>query len=205
MPRVLDLYCGAGGAGMGYRRAGFEVTGVDHLPQKRYPFEFARADAFSYLLEHGKEFDLIHASPPCQAYSTTKGLATSQRPRHILLLRDVLRATGKPYVIENVPGSPLADYVMLCGTMFDLRVQRHRFFECRPHIFMSPRSCNHWGKFSNNLETGDFISVAGNGYHGDAGREAMGIDWMSKAELSQAVPPAYTEWLGKEIRRMLKI
>lgn len=133
--RLLDLYCKAGGAGEGYHRAGFEVVGVDIEPQKRYPHKFHQADAIEYLMEHYREFDAVHASPPCQGYCALKHLSTKE---HVMLLphtRDALDLTGLPYVIENTPGAPIRATMMLCGTMFGLKtpcgaeVQRHRYFE----------------------------------------------------------------------------
>ena len=204
--RLLDAFCGAGGAAMGYHRAGFEVVGVDIAPQPHYPFEFHQGEALAYIREHGHEFDEIHASPPCQAYSVCAPLTSGNHPRLIEPLRDLLTETGRPYVIENVPGAPLIDYVMLCGTMFDLRVIRHRWFECRPTILMSPRSCNHWSAIGEN----GFCCLAGSGSGNSnkypahsrrkaAWQRAIGIDWMTKAEMVQAIPPAYTEWLGRYI------
>jgi DNA (cytosine-5)-methyltransferase 1 len=143
--RLLDLFCGAGGAGMGYHRAGFEVVGVDIKPQPRYPFEFHRADALEYLNQHWREFDIIHASPPCQFYSRATKM-NGTKHNHPDLLQptiDALDATGKPYIVENVPGAPMKNYLMLCGTMFGLRVFRHRLFVTSPQIMFSPFSCNH--------------------------------------------------------------
>jgi len=114
---------------MGYARAGFEVVGVDINPQPRYPFEFHQADALDYLREHGHRFDAVHASPPCQAYSETRKIQSNEHPELIPPTRAALQRVGLPWVIENVPGSPLIDPVELCGAMFGLRVYRHRLFE----------------------------------------------------------------------------
>lgn len=206
--RLLDLFCGAGGAGTGYHRAGFEVVGVDINPQPHYPFEFHQADALEFCTAHGAEFDVIHASPPCQVYSITRSLATGEHPDLIHETRAALQATGKPYIIENVPGAPLLNPLLLCGTMFGLRVIRHRLFECYPVICFSPATCQHNGKASGNrnfpgvrktLENFRFLTVVGNDYIAEDGRRAMGIDWMTKRELSQAIPPIYTEWLAEQI------
>ena len=217
MIRLLDLFSGAGGGGVGYFDAGFRVVGVDHRPQPHYPFEFIRADALEYLAEHGNEYDVIHASPPCQAYSVTWGLYKRDYPMLIELVRDALIQTGKPYVIENVPGSPLINPVMLCGTMFGLKVIRHRLFECSPLIYFSPATCQHEGYATGNrarrvgitrtprLSDGfNYVTVAGNNYLSDEGAKAMKIDWMTRAELSQAIPPAYTEWLGGQIIEIIQ-
>jgi DNA (cytosine-5)-methyltransferase 1 len=204
MPRLLDLFCGAGGAGMGYHRAGFEVVGVDIKPQPHYPFEFHQADALEYLAEHGHEFDVIHASPPCQGYSVTKSLHDKKYPMLIEDVRKELIKTSKPYIIENVPGAPLFNALMLCGSMFDgLKVYRHRLFECHPEITFSPRMCNH--SYSMPASKGEyhtlahqsFITCVGHNFQAESGKIAMQIDWMTRDEMAQAIPPAYTEFIGK--------
>jgi DNA (cytosine-5)-methyltransferase 1 len=213
-PRLLDLFCGAGGAAMGYSRAGFEVVGVDINPQPHYPFTFIQADVFDYLdrwtdplhqLADG--FDAIHASPPCQAYSTTKGLRQENvHPELVGPVRDLLRATGLPYVIENVVGAPLENPLMLCGSMFEgLRVYRHRLFECEPPIYWPPHACNHSyampaskGEY-HTLDKQPFITAVGHNFQAASGRIAMQIDWMTRDEMAQAIPPAYTEWIGRQL------
>jgi DNA (cytosine-5)-methyltransferase 1 len=216
--RLLDLFCGAGGASMGYHLAGFDVVGVDIAPQKRYPFEFIQGDALEYCTKHGHEFDVIAGSPPCQQYSVTAPLSVGNHPRLVETTREAMRATGRPYIIENVPGSPLVNPLKLCGTMFpELRVIRHRLFECSPVVWWPPGQCQHWGRcghfrLRNNqgkrviqsFENCDFLSVAGHGYIANDGRKAMGIDWMVRKELSQAIPPAYTEWLGRRFLELIQ-
>ena len=208
-PRLLDAFCGAGGCSVGYHRAGFDVVGVDNRPMPRYPFEFHQADALEFIAEHGREFDVIHASPPCQAYSVTRSLHNNEHPDLVGATRDALRATGKPYVIENVPGAPLKNYVILCGTMFGLLVVRHRWFECEPAILMAPRACDHWGHvapkgtFCTFGNGADYLTVTGGNFLIDEARTAMGIDWMTCDELSQAIPPAYTQWLGTRLLEAL--
>lgn len=212
--KLLDLYSGAGGAAMGYYRAGFtEIVGVDIVPMPRYPFKFIQADALEYVAAHGHEFDCIHASPPCQAYSVTSHLSSGLHPQLVEQTRAALVATGKTYVIENVPGAPLQEALLLCGTMFDLDVLRHRLFECNPIIWFPPASCSHDGKATGNrcrragitrtpsqlLDGYRFVTVAGNNYLASEGRLAMGIDWMNKRELSQAIPPSYTQWIGERL------
>ena len=218
-PMLLDLFCGAGGAATGYARAGFEVVGVDHLQQPNFPFEFHLADALEFVHEHGREFDVIHASPPCQVYSVTYALSSGNHLDLVEPTRAALKATGKSYVIENVPGAPLMNPLMLCGTMFGLRVIRHRLFETSPVIWWPPASCNHWGRATGSnrmrrlgvtrtpsLNDGfAFVTVAGNNYLADEGRKAMDIDWMTKSELSQAIPPAYTKWLGERLLEKLHL
>jgi DNA (cytosine-5)-methyltransferase 1 len=197
---------------MGYHRAGFEVVGVDHLPQPRYPFEFVQVDALEYLAEHGQEFDVIHASPPCQAYSISRNNGChADAPQLIEPTRELLKQTGKVYIIENVPGAPLITPFQLCGASFGLGVLgfdlcRHRLFEC--NIFVLTPQCQH--------KRGNTVGVYGNGtnsYHRtkfgrcvtiNELREAMGIDWMVRKELTQAIPPAYTEWIGRQLLKILE-
>lgn len=205
--RLLDLFCGAGGCGMGYHRAGFEVLGVDNRPQPRYPFEFHQADALEFLAEHGHEFDAIHASPPCQAY-----VPLAKRSRHpdlVASVRGLLIETGRPYVIENVPTSPIDRTLLLCGSMFGLDVRRHRHFETSG-LMLAPR-CDHVRQ-APRFRTPDrrqkslsrVVAVYGHSHfagYGELRKRAMGIDWMIQAELSQAIPPAYTEWIGRHLMR----
>ena len=223
--RLLDLFSGAGGAAMGYHRAGFEVVGVDHRPQKNYPFAFVQADALEYCAEHGHEFDAIHASPPCQAHSSMRTMHNARAHDDLVgPTRDLLQRLGKPYVIENVPGAPLPGAIVLCGTMFglgweDAELRRHRLFES--NILMLAPSCMHGqrasvvGVYGGHLRNRRrrTIGVYGEGvrdsgrkmdrgvadFSVEEGRAAMGIDWMTIAELCQAIPPAYTEWVGRQL------
>lgn len=143
-PRLLDAFCGAGGAGMGYHRAGFEVTGVDIQPQKRYPFRFIQGNALEYIYKHGHEYDAIHTSPPCQTHTNLnniKKIKASTEANYLDLVpqtRALLEMIGKPYVIENVVGAPLLNPMMLCGSMFGLKVYRHRLFESSVLLFAPP-------------------------------------------------------------------
>lgn len=205
--RLLDLYCGAGGCAAGYHRAGFsEIVGVDIAPQKRYPFEFHRGDAIEYAAKYGAGFDAIHASPPCQSYTALRSLhPNKQYPDLVAQTRSVLAAIGKPWVIENVPGAPLRNPLVLCGTMFGLRVYRHRLFETSfpvidpiPHPVHvvragAPGTKGGRGRKAHYL-AGGFVTVVGN--VGSYCGPAMGIDWMTGDELSQAIPPAYTQYVG---------
>lgn len=202
--KLLDLFCGAGGAAMGYHRAGFDdIVGVDHKHQRRYPFKFVQADALEYLEQHGHEFDVIHASPPCQAFSSTSSLWSNKHPELIDPMRALIKAFDIPYVIENVVGAPLDNPLMLCGTMFGLYVIRHRLFEIKPPIYFAPFTCNHHlpvvrcGKRPKRWK--EFASVVGHHSDVEYSGMAMGIDWMTQGELSQAIPPAYTEWIGRQI------
>lgn len=202
MPRLLDLFCCAGGAAMGYHRAGFDVVGVDIEPQPNYPFEFHQADALTFPLDG---FDAIHASPPCQAYTALRGRQGDRKyPDLVDETRKRLRAANVPFVIENVPGAPLDNPIQLCGSGFGLSVLRHRLFETNFPV-MSP-GCAHGGhakkyrirQHGREYPTA-FAYVYGGGQSGQTAaewRDAMGIDWMTVDELSQAIPPAYTEHIG---------
>lgn len=207
--RLLDLFCGAGGAAMGYHRAGFEVVGVDIEPQPHYPFEFVQADAMEYLEQHSQEYDIIHASPPCERWSsiTVTGGNPFQWPDYITPLRLILRTIGIVYVIENVEGAPLQNPLMLCGTMFNLDVIRHRLFECNPVIWWPPYTCNHYKPVVRHGRRPDldkqFHGITGHFSGVKEAQVAMGIDWMGQDELRQAIPPAYTEFIGQYIMNYL--
>jgi DNA (cytosine-5)-methyltransferase 1 len=210
-PRLLDLYCCAGGAGMGYYQAGFEVVGVDIKPQPRYPFEFIQMDALEIeprLIR--RDFSAIHASPPCQRFSdlAKRNGNAHDWPDLIAPTRRLLLASDLPYVIENVEGAPLEDPMMLCGTMFGLRVIRHRLFETSFPLFAPPHGKHplvytrdkrkaHYGKLS---EWTSPVQVTGGGNCSKAAAaDAMGIDWMTKDELNEAIPPAYTRFIGQQL------
>lgn len=200
--RLLDLFCGAGGCAMGYKRAGFYVVGVDIKPQPRYAGdEFVQGDALDYVVAHGQEFDVIHASPPCQAYSKSRYLQDNKHPQLIKNTRRGLRATGKPYVIENVQGAPLINPVTLVGSMFGLLTMRPRLFECNfpvPFLLAPPPAAQH-AKMGRPPQEGEYVHVVGHMSNVPYCRRAMGIDWMTQAELAQAIPPAYTEWIGRHL------
>ncbi len=238
-PRIADLFCGAGGAGMGLHRAGFEVVGFDIKPQPRYPFEFHEADALTVDLSG---FDAVWASPPCQAYSIMRNLPwlrDKEYPRLIDPTREVLEMAGHPWIIENVMGAHLPAG-WLCGTMFGLPFYRHRAFESN-WFWMQPGHPKHqftvrngrmmgsrarvivfsnaedsrrkqsWpgrrGEAGNGLTLTNGARQYGSGYGHAAGvaavREAMGIDWMKRDEITQAVPPAYSEYLGRALMQAL--
>jgi DNA (cytosine-5)-methyltransferase 1 len=209
--RLLDLFCGAGGASVGYHRAGFEVVGVDIDPQPNYPFRFIQADALDVLERWATgNCDVIHASPPCQAHSDLQKQSKRQYPDLIAPTRAWLRAIGLPYVIENVEGAPLIDPITLCGTMFPgLRVLRHRLFESdlplvapphpdgHPLVFTHDKRKAHYGKLD---QATSFVQVTGGGNATVANKaDAMGIDWMNGRELNEAIPPAYTEHVGRQL------
>lgn len=221
-PRLLDLFCGQGGAAMGYHRAGFDIVGVDlaRSAALHYPFPFHRGDALAYLAEHGAEFDAIHGSPPCKVHTRLGGVREAppamlfDMPTHTDLVgatRQLLNAAGRPWIIENVEGAPMPDAITLCGTMFDLgaicadgvyrQLRRHRLFESS-HPIHPPGPCAH---------VGHAVGVYGNGggragWHlsgyladRDEAAAALGTEWMTRRGASQAIPPAYTEWLGVQL------
>lgn len=199
-PRLLDLYCCAGGASMGYYRAGFNVTGVDCEPQPNYPFPFIQADALSLTYEFLFQFDAIHASPPCQQYSRGSVLARKRGKRYPDLYhptKRMLEAAGLPYVIENVLGSP-AKGIRLYGDQFGLGVLRERIFESNIHL-VSHLSRNKQGS----VRTGEYVTVAGNNKDTHRWADVMGIDWAASDEIKEAIPPAYTEYLGLQMRTWL--
>lgn len=210
-PRLLDLFCCAGGAAMGYHRAGFDVIGVDINPQPRYPFEFHQGDALEYLVGHGMQFDAIHASPPCQASCTLiKGNQKATAGNHVDLIPDtraLLSYYQVPTVIENVQGSNLRRDLTLCGEMFGLDVIRHRYFEVEGFEVDQPDHKKHRGRVAGYRHgewfDGPYFAVYGDG--GGKGtvsdwQSAMGIDWTDRRrELAEAIPPAYTEHIGRQI------
>jgi DNA (cytosine-5)-methyltransferase 1 len=204
-PRLLDLFCGAGGAGMGYARAGFDVTGVDIKPMPRYPFAFIQGDALEYLTAHGHEYEAIHASPPCQRYTALQVVRGREHPDLVAPTRKALEATGKPWVIENVVGAPMNTTIVLCGAMFGLKVYRHRLFESNQMLFQPHHELHRDStpRAGRGISPKGFISVAGNTGNADYARLAMGIDWMNRDQLSQAIPPAYTEYIGKQLMAAL--
>ena len=194
-PRALDLFCGGGGSSYGLALAGYEVTGVDIRPQPRYPFAFICADALTADLSG---YDLICASPPCQAYTSARHIRGNEHPRLIGPVRDRLAASGVPYVIENVVGAPLINPVMLCGGMFGLKVWRHRLFEASFPI-SQPAHPAHSGsrpKTGRPPRPGDVVTVVGRTGDVNYARAAMGAWWMTQDELRESVPPAYSFFTG---------
>jgi DNA (cytosine-5)-methyltransferase 1 len=208
-PKLLDLFCGAGGAAVGYARAGFHVTGVDVAPQPDYPYTCVVADARDFVAANWRNFDVIHASPPCQASSAlTKG--TNRGREYVNLIpetRRLLRATGLPTVIENVQGSELRRDMVLCGEMFGLDVIRHRYFEvdgfAATQLAHKPHRGRVRGWRHGTYYDGPYLAVYGEG--GGKGtvaewQAAMGIDWTDdRKAIAEAIPPAYAEWVGLEL------
>ena len=214
-PRLLDLYCCAGGAAMGYHRAGFEVVGVDIAPQPDYPFTFIQGDALEYLTTHGHEYEAVHTSPPCQAScALIKGNQSATAANHVNLIpatRDLLARLDVPTVIENVQGSDLRRDLTLCGEMFNLGVIRHRYFEIS--VPMQPITHRpHRGRVAGwrhgEWHDGPYFAVYGQG--GGKGsieqwQQAMGIDWTrDRRSLAEAIPPAYTEFIGGQLLSHLR-
>jgi site-specific DNA-cytosine methylase len=213
-PILLDLFCCAGGAAKGYHDAGFDVVGVDIAPQPNYPYGFVQTDALEFALRMGHLYDAIHASPPCQASSTlTKGTNSGRKyPQLIPATRDALDSIGKPYVIENVQGSDLRRDLTLCGEMFGLGVLRHRYFEVVDFEVESIPHKPHRGRVRGwrhgKYFDGPYVAVYGEG--GGKGsveewQDAMGIHWTnSRKELAEAIPPAYTEFIGRQLITQLE-
>lgn len=219
-PRLLDLFCCAGGAAVGYHRAGFEVVGVDIEDRPLYPFEFHRADALDFPLDG---YDAIHASPPCQAFTHARHLGNRGRtdhPRLIEPMRARLQAAGVPYVIENVERAlpELRDPVLLCGSMFGLQVERHRLFELGRFAVLAP-TCQHYAygeprypstpRANGTRPLSRIVNPMASGVDHTLFADAMGIDWLPARgrrptlELHEAIPPAYTEYLGGYLKRAL--
>jgi DNA (cytosine-5)-methyltransferase 1 len=209
---MLDLFCKAGGASVGYHRAGFEVVGVDIKKQKRYPFEFIQADALEVMqdLDFLRSFDVLVGSPPCQTHSITQHLRNAQgkstdKVDLIPETRAAFIESGLPYVIENVPGAPLKDALVLCGSSFGLKVRRHRLFEST--IPLTGLPCDHKGQGRPVGIYGsmrDNIPKGGRTAHSiEEARDAMGIDWMLWGDLVEAIPPAYTEHIGRQLLEAL--
>ena len=210
--KLLDLFCGAGGASAGYAAAGFEVHGVDLKHGKRYPYTYVRADVLDVLRDKNylDQFDVIHASPPCQTHSITQHLRNAQGKTTSKLdlipqTRSALIESGKPYIIENVPGSPLINPIQLCGSSFGLKVRRHRLFESNMALVGSV--CDHksqgrpigvYGSLNDEIPKGGKTAATI-----DEARNAIGISWAIWTELVEAIPPAYTKYLGGQLGRWL--
>jgi DNA (cytosine-5)-methyltransferase 1 len=220
-PRLLDLFCCAGGCTKGYQRAGFEVVGVDIKPQPHYCGDaFILGDALGVmatLLSGGyvvdtngrkwylSDFDAFGASPPCQGYSNTQKLTGNKHPLLIEPMRNLLQATGKPYIIENVPGAPLRNPTIIVGSMFGLRTMRPRLFETSfdmPFVLAPPPSAR-TAKMGRKPKPGEYVHVVGHVTDTEYCRTAMGITWMNSKELAEAIPPAYTEYIGRHLIEVL--
>lgn len=217
--RILDLFCCEGGAAVGYKNAGFEVVGVDLDPKfaKRYPFEFHAADAIEFVKEHAHEFDAIHASPPCQAYSVTRNSHNRKHPMLVEPTRKALEESGLPYIIENVVGAPLQNPITLCGRMFGLEavdddgevvvMDRHRLFESNieltqpvhePHD-RSVQVAGSYGGARRDKYEARFVRKGGYVPSKEVQQKLLGIDWMTQHGMYQSLPPVYTEFIGKQL------
>lgn len=210
--RLLDLFCCQGGASAGYVKAGFDVTGVDVDPQPRYPYTFVRADAIEYVKAHGHEFDAIHASPPCQFDSDCQRIMQRDHPDLIGPTREALDATGKPWVIENVSGAvpKLRGPIVLCGLMFGMsRTYRHRFFEAGGGLVLPqlghPVHMAPQVKMGRAPKDGEFIQAVGNFSGVSLVRADWGTGWMNRDGIREAIPPAYTEWIGHRFVEQLAV
>lgn len=225
--RLLDLFCCAGGAARGYQMAGFHVTGIDIKKQPRYAGDvFICADALEYVAKHGYLYDAVHASPPCQGYSEATPMhKRGDHPDLIEPTRKALQATGRPYVIENVENARqhLINPIKLCGSMFGLPFWRHRYFEIHPPVFVLVPPCRHKHEYVDAIIEGDTrriltpILPTGGGDGKRSSRKThrprqpvaeirwgMDIDWMVQAELTEAIPPAYTHWIGNQLMSILQ-
>jgi len=231
-PVLLDLFCCAGGASMGYYRAGFQPYGIDNKPQRHYPFPFLQMDAMEAMdrLLRGEgltfsnggclylsDFDVYHASPPCQPWGRMRKLNYAQGvardyPELVNPIRKRLKETDKLYVIENTPGAPLIEPIMLCGSSFDLLVRRHRIFEMNFEVFGQPCAHNREVQDKPPLHrltgksrvVGCYGHGRGKGDNKALWSKAMGITWMTRTELSQAIPPAYTHFIGNQTIQIIK-
>lgn len=215
-PKLLDLYCGEGGCSMGYHLAGFDVTGVDIVRMERYPFEFVQASALSLPASYLLQFDAIAASPPCKVHTAMRMFSSAHHRDLLPATRSLLNFVGKPFVMENVPGAPMIRPITLCGSMFGLNVRRHRLFES--NIKLEQPKCDHAGQKANSPgykvlqyhsgqpreHTASVVSVygRGNGYgegETELWRKVMDMPWASKDGLAQAIPPAYTKFIGQQL------
>jgi DNA (cytosine-5)-methyltransferase 1 len=209
--RILDLYCGQGGASAGYVAAGFDVTGVDIKPEPHYPWRFHQEDALTalenYLAEGDGSFDAIHASPPCQAFTKAQRIRDNGHADLVAPTRELLKQSGLPYVIENVPGAPLEDPIELCGTMFGLRLYRHRLFETSFPIG-APLHGQHLHKqvkMGRRPRPEEFLQPVGNFSGAAEARVEMGMPWATRDGLREAIPAAYTEYVGGVLMSHLEL
>ncbi|WP_281278020.1 DNA cytosine methyltransferase [Paenibacillus rhizophilus] len=204
------MFCCGGGAGRGLHQAGFEVTGVDIEPQKRYPFRFIQSDVMTLSIDFLREFDFIWASPPCQQYTlagTQWRREGKEYPDMIDATRDMMVESGVPWVIENVPEAPLRNPVILCGTMFGLRTYRHRLFESSFTI-QQPEHPEHVArstKMGRPPKDGEFLQIVGHFSGVPLAREIMGLPGLNQYELAQAIPPAYSRYIANEFLRSIGI
>lgn len=210
-PKLLDLFCCQGGAGMGYHQAGFEVVGVDIDPQPKYPFKIHQTDALEYFRNHANEFQAWHASPPCQAHTNAQKIQKNYHRDFLPEVRHMFHEANRyrthhqipevPWVIENVPGAPLVEPYELCGAMFDLGTYRHRQFETNFILTVPahPEHVKRTTKMGRKPVDGEMMHIVGNFSGVEKAKEAMGIDWMTRDGLRESIPPAYTKFIGEQI------
>lgn len=192
---------------MGYAQVGFSVDGIDIEPQPRYPFHFTQADAIAYVREHGYKYDAVHASPPCQAHTKAQRIRGNTHIDLIDDTRDALNELGKPYIIENVVGAPLREDLMLCGGMFGLRTYRHRIFEISGFDIPQPPHPEHVApvtKMGRPPVDGENMHIVGNFSGVPLARDIMRMPWANREGLREAIPPAYTAWIGTRLRSSLE-
>lgn len=206
-PLLLDTYCKQGGASAGYIAAGFDVVGVDIEPQPKYPGEFVQADAVEFIARYGRDFDAIHASPPCQLHSATWRIRKNDHRDLIAATRDALTSTGRPYVIENVEDArpELRDPITLCGATFGLRMYRHRLFESSFTIDAPPHEEHQarQAKMGRPVRPGEFLHMVGNFSGVALAKEITGCHWMNRDGLRESIPPCYAEHVGAQLRAHL--
>lgn len=201
--KLLDLYCCQHVGGYGFELAGFEVTGVDSYPQPKHPGNFIQADAIEYVLQYGHLYDYIHASPPCQKYSIASMqfvIAGKEYPDLIKATRQALIIVGRPYDIENVPGAPLINPILLCGSMFNYPSYRHRLFETNWGLKapIHPEHIAKSAKMGRPIKEGEFIQHVGHFSGVKYVQELTGCHWADQYGLAQSIPPCYTQYIGKQ-------
>jgi len=199
-PVALDLFCGAGGATKGLQRAGFHVVGIDLYPQPNYcGDQFIQCDAMTAKFQFLSVFDFIWASPPCQRYTNAQRIRSNEHPDYVPRIREMLLESGVPFAIENVVGAPLIYPITLCGSMFGLRTYRHRLIETSFGIAQPahPAHTARQAKMGRPAKADEFIQVVGNFSGASVAREAMDIEWMTRDELRESIPPAYSEYVAK--------
>lgn len=202
-PKILVTYCCQGGDSWGWHLAGFDVTGVDLSPQPRYPFTFTQGDAVEYIRSHGREYDAVVGSPPCQAYTLCQRIQGRDHPQLIGSTREAMEQTGRPWIIENVEEArgELRSPVMLCGASFGLHTYRHRLFESSVQL-TAPLHQEHVQrtvKMGRPLVPGDWYHAVGNFSNVPYVKADMGVPWMSRDGIRECIPPAYTEFLGRQL------
>ena len=208
-PRLLDAFCCQGGASAGYATAGFDITGIDLHPQPRYPFTFIQGDAIAYIRKHGHEYDAIAASPPCQGYTDCQVLQGNDHPMLIAPTRNALNTTGRPWIIENVPGAAphLIDPVVLCGAMFGLGTYRDRYFEAGGGLVLAqpahPRHDKPITKMGRPRREGEMAHYVGNFSGVQAARDDLNVPWMNRDGIRECIPPTYTHHLGQQLLQHL--